>query len=408
MLGLTPVASGPLNQPALGEEFVLVADKGDFLLNGQDVDFILGEFFAKGDFTLNGQDVEFLVQEKFQNGSFTLNGQDADLIFSTPLAGTTFTLTQFANDLFKHLHIKEPPATTYNLSGFPTVEVVDRVLNAEKGDFTLNMQEAAVGIPQIMLSSPGYFNLTQFPLDAASINTRATLLSNTFNLVGQDIEADATFFVDLAQGSFALNGQPLEVRRDLRLTANTGSFTLNPQTIAQNRTRSLVAEEETFNVVGFPLLRLRDDAPTTFAVVGFDIDMRRGKAPRFNFNGTASEIFNPLPYDDAIIPAFYVKAGDISPALRTNLLDGFGDRVNLTNATARFHMRELKTKTTVLDALATVADDRLGVVQYNWKPGETSTPGIYQAEFEITYPDGSQETFPSDGYIDVEIKGKVA
>jgi len=129
---------------------------------------------------------------------------------------------------------------------------------------------------------------------------------------------------------------------------------------------------------------------------------------RFNFNGTASGVFNPLPYDDAISPTFYVKAGDLSPAIRTSLVNGSGEIVNLTDATARFHMRELKTKTTVIDTSAHIVDDRLGLVQYNWKTDETSTPGIYQAEFEISYPDGSTETFPSDGYIDVEIKGKVA
>lgn len=100
---------------------------------------------------------------------------------------------------------------------------------------------------------------------------------------------------------------------------------------------------------------------------------------------------------------FYIKENDTSPAIRATLLNGSGDTVDVQDSTVRFHMRVLGQTATVIDAAATLINATGGVVQYNWQAGDTDTIGSYQAEFEVTYPDGTIETFPNNGYIRIEI-----
>ena len=41
------------------------------------------------------------------------------------------------------------------------------------------------------------------------------------------------------------------------------------------------------------------------------------------------------------------------------------------------------------------------VVEHAWQPGDTDTPGRFEAEFCVTYMDGTVETFPNLGFIEV-------
>ena len=101
--------------------------------------------------------------------------------------------------------------------------------------------------------------------------------------------------------------------------------------------------------------------------------------------------------------SFYIKQNDTTPSLRAALQNGSGDAVDLTNATCNFHMRPLGSTTITVDASAQIVTEATGIVQYNWIAADTDTIGSYQAEFEVTYPDGTIETFPKNGYIRVEI-----
>jgi phage baseplate assembly protein gpV len=104
---------------------------------------------------------------------------------------------------------------------------------------------------------------------------------------------------------------------------------------------------------------------------------------------------------------FFVKQNDTQPRMLATLKDGDGTVIDLTSATARFHMRT-PSGTVVVDAAATVVNAAAGIVRYDWQAADTASVGTYQAEFEITYPDNTVETFPNAGYIRVQITDDIA
>lgn len=100
--------------------------------------------------------------------------------------------------------------------------------------------------------------------------------------------------------------------------------------------------------------------------------------------------------------SFVIKQGDTSPSLRATLKDAELNAIDLTGAVVIFHMKsvggELKVSTQ-----ASILDQANGLVQYIWTPSDTNTVGTYYIEFEVTYADGSVETFPNKGYQVVSI-----
>lgn len=105
---------------------------------------------------------------------------------------------------------------------------------------------------------------------------------------------------------------------------------------------------------------------------------------------------------------FYVKQNDTSPSMLATLQDANGDAVTVTGASVRFHMRAIGSTNVTVDAAAVIVDAANGIVRYDWGAADTDTVGSYQAEFEVTYADGSIETFPNDGFIKVKITDDVA
>ena len=95
---------------------------------------------------------------------------------------------------------------------------------------------------------------------------------------------------------------------------------------------------------------------------------------------------------------FVIKRGDTSPALRFTLLPA---DITLAGASVRFQMRP-RGGVTVIDRPAeTLSAVAPATVAHLWQPGETDTPGRYEAEFRVTYMDGTIETFPNIGFIEV-------
>lgn len=103
---------------------------------------------------------------------------------------------------------------------------------------------------------------------------------------------------------------------------------------------------------------------------------------------------------------FFLKRGDTSPALQYSLLPA---PIVLTGATVRFSMRPRGSVTpTINRAVAVIEDALAGIVRYDWQVANTDTPGLYEAEFEVTYADGTVETFPNSDWIIIRIEGDIA
>jgi len=100
---------------------------------------------------------------------------------------------------------------------------------------------------------------------------------------------------------------------------------------------------------------------------------------------------------------FYIKQNDTSPTMLATLKDGDGTLIELSGSTVRFHMRPLGSDSTTVDAAASVYDYDAGQVSYAWSASDTATAGLYEAEFEVTNTEGTIETFPNNGYINVEV-----
>lgn len=94
--------------------------------------------------------------------------------------------------------------------------------------------------------------------------------------------------------------------------------------------------------------------------------------------------------------AFNIKQNDTSPSLQATLKDASLTVINLTGASVRFHMKGVD-GTLKVDAAMAITNALNGVIQYDWQAADTNTVGTYYVEFEVTYADGSVETFPNNG-----------
>ena len=101
------------------------------------------------------------------------------------------------------------------------------------------------------------------------------------------------------------------------------------------------------------------------------------------------------------VTTFHIKQNDTKPSLSVQLLSD-GSAVDLTGAMVKFHMG------TIIDAAATIVNAATGNVKYNWAVGDTATAGKFNAEFEVTFSDGTVETFPNDGYLLINIMEELA
>ncbi len=66
-------------------------------------------------------------------------------------------------------------------------------------------------------------------------------------------------------------------------------------------------------------------------------------------------------------------------------------------------MKAIGASTLKIDTGVTVTDPGNGAIQYDWVSGDTDTPGTYYAEFQVTYTDGSVESFPNTENLVVTI-----
>jgi hypothetical protein len=100
---------------------------------------------------------------------------------------------------------------------------------------------------------------------------------------------------------------------------------------------------------------------------------------------------------------FKLKKNDTSPILQTTITDAANNAVDLTGSSVRFHMKRYGASTAKVDAAATIYDEENGIVRYAWQSSDTDTGGSFIGEFEVTYSDGTIETFPNSGYIQIDV-----
>jgi hypothetical protein len=106
---------------------------------------------------------------------------------------------------------------------------------------------------------------------------------------------------------------------------------------------------------------------------------------------------------------YTLKKNDTFPVLTAILSDQVGP-VNLTSAdSVKLIMKSGGTtiQGTCAITLPQTGGD-VGKVTYDWAPADTATTGTYQLEFEVTWNAGDIETFPNDGYKELEIVADLA
>jgi hypothetical protein len=98
-----------------------------------------------------------------------------------------------------------------------------------------------------------------------------------------------------------------------------------------------------------------------------------------------------------------MKKGDRLPKLRMLLADANSVALDLTGAAVLFRMRSQDGGSVKVSAAAAIiSPSTSGTVEYAWAVGDLDTPGLYQAEWVITWANGAQ-TVPAGGYVSVQV-----
>lgn len=100
---------------------------------------------------------------------------------------------------------------------------------------------------------------------------------------------------------------------------------------------------------------------------------------------------------------FTIRQGDTLPTIATTLSDADG-AVDLTGAAVRFRLWPWDGGTATVDAVASVSDPTTGAVGYAWQAGDTDAPGLYRAEWAVTFADQETLSFPNDRELYVLIR----
>jgi hypothetical protein len=97
-----------------------------------------------------------------------------------------------------------------------------------------------------------------------------------------------------------------------------------------------------------------------------------------------------------------VKKNDSYDAITYQLENEDNSTVDLTGASVNFVMG--KKNKLITNAKATVTSATSGIVSYQLNPSDTLVSGTFLAEFVVTFANGTTKTYPSNGYITVDVE----
>jgi hypothetical protein len=106
---------------------------------------------------------------------------------------------------------------------------------------------------------------------------------------------------------------------------------------------------------------------------------------------------------------FYIKKGDTLPSLQVRVVE-LGcllDRqpANLNGVTgATFTLKDDCGNLKISENPAHLISVSGGVIQYNWRAGDTDTSGRFIGEFQLNYSNGARMSIPQTGNILVYIE----
>jgi hypothetical protein len=103
---------------------------------------------------------------------------------------------------------------------------------------------------------------------------------------------------------------------------------------------------------------------------------------------------------------FIMKVGDTEPTLDDTLLDENLEPVNLGATTIVLHLRGRDGTTEALTPVE-ILSEPAGQVRYTWPTPQMRAAGVYEAEWQVTWTDGTVISFPNDGYFHIKIVGQL-
>lgn len=93
----------------------------------------------------------------------------------------------------------------------------------------------------------------------------------------------------------------------------------------------------------------------------------------------------------------HLKRHDTAPIFTSLLTDSAGDAVVITGGSVKFKLKNASDGVLKVDAAAAIVDGPTGSVSYTQSAADVDTAGRFHLEWEVTYSDGTVQTFPTIG-----------
>jgi hypothetical protein len=110
---------------------------------------------------------------------------------------------------------------------------------------------------------------------------------------------------------------------------------------------------------------------------------------------------------------YYIRQGDHGVVIRSTLLASDQRPVDLAAASVRFQLASVNGGAALIDREADVEqvgagdDGSKGQVSFTWDDGDTDTPGLFRATWEVAFSGGGVQTFPNDRDLLVRVTDDV-